>query len=225
MHSEAPTGAFDWAIEFAEIFAPRPALGALDGGLNLGDTLAATEAGGFDIILANPPYVRQELIKAQKPILKSRYECFDGYADLFVYFYERAVKILRDGGTLAFISSNKYYRAGYGAKLREFLATKTSVQTMIDFGDAPVLRGNCVRLYPNRHPYQTGGRHGGAYPDVDTRGSVRPTRRNIRRRQPDPPTERTEPRWLAVRIPLVLRLLAKFRSRGKPLGEYVNGRF
>jgi hypothetical protein len=97
------------------------------------------ENGGFDIVLANPPYVRQETIRHYKPLLKREgYECFTGTADLFVYFYEQAVNLLRPGGTLTFITSNKYYRAGYGEKLRSFLTDNLTLRTLLDFGDAPV---------------------------------------------------------------------------------------
>ncbi len=59
-------------------------------------------------------------------------------ADLYVYFYARALQLLRDDGTLCFISSNKFFRAGYGEKLRETLAGQSSARTVIDFGDFPV---------------------------------------------------------------------------------------
>ena len=82
---------------------------------------------GFDVVIANPPYVRQEAIKDIKPALKPIYECFTGTADLLVYFYERAVKLLTPGGNIAFITSNKFYRAGYGEKLRDFLARELTL--------------------------------------------------------------------------------------------------
>ena len=95
--------------------------------------------GGFDIVIANPPYVRQEIIKDYKPLLQDEgYECFKGTADLFVYFYERSVNLLNDRGVLTYITSNKYYQAGYGEKLCGFLADKLRIFEMLDFGDAPV---------------------------------------------------------------------------------------
>ena len=56
---------------------------------------------------------------------------------MIVYFYERSIKLLKTGGVLVFISSNKFFRSGYGEKLRAFLGQKTSLQQVIDFGDAP----------------------------------------------------------------------------------------
>ena len=95
--------------------------------------------GGFDIVIANPPYVRQEAIKDQKPALQAeRYECFSGTADLYVYFYELASKVLCQGGVIVFISSNSFLNAAFGEKLRGFLAKKHKIHELIDFGEADV---------------------------------------------------------------------------------------
>ncbi len=94
---------------------------------------------GFDIVVANPPYVRQERISKDKPVLKQAYpSVFNGTADLYTYFYALAVKLLKPGGTLAFISSNKWFRTGYGENLRRFIAEQCQIETIIDFGDAAV---------------------------------------------------------------------------------------
>ena len=80
-----------------------------------------------------------EQIKHLKPAAqKEIYECYTGVADLFIYFYERGIKLLRPGGQFAFITSNKWYRSGYGEKLRTWLAANTRLRRLIDFGDAPV---------------------------------------------------------------------------------------
>ncbi|MBA3353503.1 MAG: Eco57I restriction-modification methylase domain-containing protein [Blastocatellia bacterium] len=129
---------FLWQLHFGEVFAAAPPLAALDGDLNLGDTLAVNEMGGFDIIIENPPYVRQESIRAIKPLLKEVFASYAGTADLFVYFYERSIELLRPNGVLAIITSNKYYRSAYGAKLRGYLTSNMTLRTLIDFGDAPV---------------------------------------------------------------------------------------
>ena len=103
--------------------------------------------GCFDIVLANPPYVRQEKIESYriggkpanaKAKLRDNYSTFGGTADLYVYFYERSVRLLKSGGVIAFITSNKWYRAGYGSKLRTWLSHTTRLRTIIDFGDAEV---------------------------------------------------------------------------------------
>ncbi|MBV5288593.1 MAG: Eco57I restriction-modification methylase domain-containing protein [Pelodictyon phaeoclathratiforme] len=108
------------------------------------------EGGSFDIVIGNPPYVRQEQLRnmsvtgsggqfhSLKEVLKEQYECYTGTADLYVYFFERALQLLRIGGTLAYITSNKYMRAAYGEKLRTYLACSTRPHAILDFGDAPV---------------------------------------------------------------------------------------
>lgn len=77
--------------------------------------------GGFDIVIGNPPYVRQEKIKEIKPYLKENYQTYTGVADLYVYFFEKGMELLKDDGYLGFICSNKYTRANYGKKLRKYL--------------------------------------------------------------------------------------------------------
>jgi Type II restriction enzyme, methylase subunits len=89
---------------------------------------------GFDIVIGNPPYVRQEKIKPIKPILqKQDYEVFTSTADLYVYFYEKGYHLLKEHGILAYITSNKWMRAKYGEKLRKFLKEKTAILEIIDF--------------------------------------------------------------------------------------------
>ncbi|MGC8927948.1 MAG: Eco57I restriction-modification methylase domain-containing protein, partial [Myxococcota bacterium] len=94
---------------------------------------------GFDIVIGNPPYVRQERIKELKPIFqKQGYKVYVSTADLYTYFYEKGYDLLNSEGILCFISSNKWMRAKYGEKLRKFLKENTNVLTLIDFGGYPV---------------------------------------------------------------------------------------
>ena len=93
---------------------------------------------GFDIVIGNPPYVRQEAIKDDKPRFKPHYATYNGTADLYVYFYERSFQLLKPGGCLSFITSNKWFRAKYGADLRQYMATHTALLQVIDFGDEAV---------------------------------------------------------------------------------------
>jgi type I restriction-modification system DNA methylase subunit len=95
--------------------------------------------GGFDIVLANPPFVRMELIKDDKPALKKRFpHLFAGRADLYVYFYGLGLHILRDGGCLTFISSNSYLNSKFGGKLRQHFLETTRLRTLIDFSETKV---------------------------------------------------------------------------------------
>jgi hypothetical protein len=90
------------------------------------------------VVIGNPPYIRQEEIKSIKSILQKSYQSYTGVADLFVYFYERGLQILKTKGYLTYISSNKYFRAGYGEKLRQLLRDSTTIFNLVDFGDFPV---------------------------------------------------------------------------------------
>lgn len=92
--------------------------------------------GGFDVVVANPPYVRQEWFKDDKPYLQKHFQAYDGVADLYVYFYELALKILKPGGRLGFIVTNKWMKAGYGAPLRKLYAEQAWVDLVVDFGHA-----------------------------------------------------------------------------------------
>ena len=106
-----PVNAFDWHKAFPQVFAE----------------------GGFDIVLGNPPYIRQELISALKPGLK-QFTTYAGRADLYVYFYELGYNLLKEGGYLGYIASNKWMRAGYGRKLRHFFTKKMRLIALIDKG-------------------------------------------------------------------------------------------
>jgi hypothetical protein len=103
--------------------------------------------GGFDIAVANPPYVRMELFKDQKPVLRQNFPTVHSErADLYCYFYARAAELLGRDGVLAFISSNKWLRAVYGANLRRHVAEHFRVHSITDFGDLPVFKG--ATAYP-----------------------------------------------------------------------------
>ncbi len=94
--------AFEWRFEFPEVLDDE------------GDFL------GFDCIIGNPPYIRQEHIKDLKPLLEKQYQDFyNSTADIYTYFFALSFHLLKEKGFSAFITSNKYARAKYGAKLRE----------------------------------------------------------------------------------------------------------
>jgi len=118
-HGQPAVKCFDWAVDFAEVFADR----------------------GFEIVLANPPYVRQELLgrEYKETHLRPGYpEVYASAADLYVYFYARAHQILKPNGFGCFISSNKWLRAGYGEKLRQYLLDAQAFRLIVDFGELPV---------------------------------------------------------------------------------------
>lgn len=98
----------------------------------------------FDAVIGNPPYVRQERIKEQKPFLEKIYEIYNGTADLYVYFYELGIKNLKESGYLGFICSNKFFRAKYGENLREFLLKNTSFKNIVNFNEIKIFEDATV---------------------------------------------------------------------------------
>ncbi len=107
---------------------------------------AIFDEGGFDIVLGNPPYVRQELLKDLKPWLQGRFEVYHGVADLYAYFFERGLRILKPGGRMGYISSSTFFKTGSGAPLRDYLRNKATLETVVDFGDHQIFEG--VTTYP-----------------------------------------------------------------------------
>ena len=81
---------------------------------------------GFDVVIGNPPYVRQEKIKTVKPTFKKHYACYTGAADLYVYFYERGLQLLSPNGIHTFICSNSWLDVNYGAPLQEYVLDNTA---------------------------------------------------------------------------------------------------
>jgi adenine-specific DNA-methyltransferase len=194
--------------------------------------------GYFDIALANPPYVRQEKIESfrinGKPVvskaqLKADYKTYAGTADLLVYFYERALRLLKPEGALAFITSNKWYRAGYGKGLRSWLVENARILKLMDFGDAPVFE---AIAYPTIL-IATRRAAPGKPADSDSFDAMNWTMGE--------PVETFPVRFAAESFAMPQRdlaaagwqmepqaerdLLAKLRAAGKPLGEWCNGKF
>jgi hypothetical protein len=104
------------------------------------------EAGGFDIAIGNPPYVRMEHLAPIKPYLERRYEVVADRADLYAYFFELGVRVLKPGGRLGYISSSSFFRTNSGEPLRKYLANSAEVETVVDFDDLQVFEG--VTTYP-----------------------------------------------------------------------------
>ncbi len=119
--------AFEWRFEFPEVLDDE------------GDFL------GFDCIIGNPPYIRQEQIKDLKPLLEKQYQDFyNSTADIYTYFFALSFQLLKDKGFNAFITSNKYARAKYGAKLREWLLKKTTIVSYMELNALKVFESAAV---------------------------------------------------------------------------------
>ncbi|GAA6826588.1 class I SAM-dependent DNA methyltransferase [Helicobacter pylori] len=119
--------AFEWRFEFPEVLNDE------------GDFL------GFDCIIGNPPYIRQEQIKDLKPLLQKQYQDFyNSTADIYTYFFALSYHLLKEKGFNAFITSNKYARAKYGAKLREWLLKKTTLVSYMELNALKVFESATV---------------------------------------------------------------------------------
>jgi type I restriction-modification system DNA methylase subunit len=180
--------------------------------------------GGFDIVIGNPPYIRQEQLSEFKPLWQKDFECYDGVADIYVYFFERGLQLLKEGGFLAYISPNKYFRSGYGEKLREFLSTKTTIVQLIDFGDAPVFDAityPSIIVLRNSPPskHQTKIFTWNPSQPLEEFSTVVASNSSLIHQN-----QLTGNGW-RLESNTTLRLLEKLNKVGKPLGEYVNGRF
>ncbi len=205
-------GSFLWRVDFGEVFATRH-----DG-----------TPGGFDIAIANPPYVRQERLRAVKPDLKARFDGIDGVyrgtADLYVYFYAQALALLRPNGVLTFISSNKFLRAGYGDGLRKLLRDQTTLELMIDFGDLPVFDATA-------YPIIVAARKAAPPPDHDVRILTVTDEADIARvaalasEAGTMPQSKLRSEGWQLETPERRALADKLREAGIALGEYVDGKF
>ncbi|MUU57372.1 class I SAM-dependent DNA methyltransferase [Helicobacter pylori] len=119
--------AFEWRFEFPEVLDDE------------GNFL------GFDCIIGNPPYIRQEHIKDLKPLLQKQYQDFyNSSSDIYTYFFALAFNLLKEKGFNAFITSNKYARAKYGAKLRELLLKKTTIASYMELNALKVFESATV---------------------------------------------------------------------------------
>ncbi len=97
------------------------------------------KAGGFDAVIGNPPYVRQELLGDWKSYFQEHYRTYHGVADLYVYFIEKGISLLRDNGYFGIIVANKWIRSNYGKPLRQWLKQQ-HITEITDFGDLPVFQ-------------------------------------------------------------------------------------
>lgn len=196
--------------------------------------------GGFDIVLANPPYVRQEHLD---PIDQESYgfafkDVHAGTADLLVYFYARALQLLREGGYLAFITSNSFVKRAYGAGLRHLLGHAVRVERAIDFGELSVFDAVV-------EPYVLVGQKGAVpvdhrihghflFCEVVRRAQTKSSVLRVREQLEDLPgllaADHVQPLQASFRSEWrleaddVVALYNRLMAQGTPLGEYVKGR-
>ncbi|MBZ0206985.1 MAG: Eco57I restriction-modification methylase domain-containing protein [Flavobacteriales bacterium] len=206
MGGRAYGGAFEWRYAFPEVLD--------DNG----------DFRGFDVVIGNPPYIRQEELKDFKPFLKQHFEkTYASTADLFIYFIQLGHQLLAPDGRFCYIVANKWMRAGYGRNLREWLGQHT-IEQLIDFGDLPVFEEAttypCILLTRNKKPEKTHTVQALSMPELhteDLRAFVKAHALEI------PQTElvRNDYRISGAEANAVLD---KIKRAGVPLGEYLNGK-
>jgi Eco57I restriction-modification methylase/restriction endonuclease TaqI-like protein/type I restriction and modification enzyme subunit R-like protein len=190
---------FDWQAEFREIM----------------------QAGGFDAVIGNPPYVRQEILGENfKDYAKRKFSVYAGTADLYSYFIERGVALIKTGGCFSYIVANKWMRANYGKPLRQWMKQQ-SLEAIIDFGDLPVFQQ--ATTYPCIIKLTKGtARRTFDVAQIDTldfsslESYVRDNRYAVKRSGLD------DNGW-SLSNESQQNLLSKLKQRGTPLGEYVEG--
>jgi len=178
-------------------------------------------SGGFDAVIGNPPYVRQEGLGEFKEYFQRSYQAYTATADLYVPFIEKGVSLLRDGGLFSYIVANKWMRANYGKTLRQWLK-KQCIEEIVDFGDLPVFRSAttypCVLRIAKRVP----GEEIHAV-NVESLDFVDLESHVARERFPISISNLQDDGWTLSRGEQQA-LLRKIREKGIPLAEYVGGK-
>jgi type I restriction-modification system DNA methylase subunit len=190
---------FDWKTEFPAIM----------------------KSGGFDAVIGNPPYVRQEALGEFKNYFQQRYAVYHGMADLYAYFIEKGVTLIKPEGFFSYIVANKWMRANYGEPLRQWLKARP-IEEIVDFGDLPVFQG--ATTYPCIIRVTKNG-HGGKFNvaqvktlefDDNLCAYVKQNGYKVNRKKLD------DGGW-SLTNETAQTLLNKLKETGVPLGEYVKG--
>jgi type I restriction-modification system DNA methylase subunit len=215
--------AFDWqqgrvAQSFLE---PEPRSGEE---IKTAEAIDARWRGGFDVVIGNPPYVRQELLSAYKEHWRNVFSTYDGTADLFVYFFERGLKALKQGGRLGFIVSNKWLRGGYAEKLRAHFGQNCTIDTLVDFGHAPIFPDAdafpCIITLRKASPPPDHAVRVTRYPREQL--GKESVAAYVEQHAFSIPQKSLTPAGWTLEPPGVQALLDKLRGNGIPLGEYTN---
>jgi len=208
---------FHWELEFPEVFyGPQPGTSR---------KIERQPDAGFDAVIGNPPWIRQETIQADKAALAAQFASVsDAVADVYVFFLARGLGLLAPQRLLGMIVPNKWHRAAYGEKLRRFLAERQQPVTLIDFGHAPVFPDAdtfpCIVVVRSAPP-EPGGSElrvcsvpREALPTLHLPSFVARSSRSVT-------TARLSPSGWDLESSGVADLLAKIKQAGAPLREYL----
>jgi len=217
---------FDWEKEFPS--ATLRERGGKQAGSEVkrsvseaGGTVSAAEPWGFDCVIGNPPYVRQELLSESKDYFQKHYKTFQGTADLYVCFMEKGFNLLKKDGLFSYIVANKWMRANYAKNLREWLSKKDIVE-IIDFGDLPVFQQ--ATTYPCIFCIRK-GEPSGKFSAVNVDDlNFNSLGEYVQSRKFDVDQERLSPEGWNLTNTAELDLLEKIKSKGVPLEQYVEGK-
>ena len=196
---------FEWRFEFPEVLNDK------------GDFV------GFDAVIGNPPYIRQEELGDAKAFLKKGFpKTYAGTADLYIMFVEHGLRILRPNGQFVYIIPNKWMRAGYGASLRKWLKT-LAIEQIADFGDLPVFEE--ATTYPSILSVKKMPAVGHFQAvQIDTLQFTDGLANYIQTNGFEIKNDSLRDEGWQLTNAVVQQLLAKLRATGKPLGDYVNNK-
>jgi hypothetical protein len=193
---------FDWEKEFSQIIKP----------------------GGFDAVIGNPPYVRQESLSDFKSYFEQEYEAFDGVADLYTYFMEKGLRLLRPGGLFSIIVSSSFLRTTYAEPLRRMLKKNAAVLRIVDFGGLAVFANAkdtyvCVPLLAKGEKQKQI-----EVSKVDSL-KIRKLTEHVASSHFTVPHERLTAEAWSLTSDAEASVFSKIMQAGKPLGDYVERRF
>ena len=194
--------AFKWQALFPDVFAD----------------------GGFDVVVGNPPYIRQEWLLPFKPHWEARFESFYGTADIYVYFFELGIELLRKSGRFGFITSGSWVRGNFGAPLRSFLSKKVRAESIVDFGEFQPFEGAemirpSIAIFSKKKP---GGRMSlfkwltSGMPPTDLSSTIA--------NAPTMKTDHLSSTTWELEPDEVVALRKKLGSSGRTLDDYTNGK-
>ena len=189
---------FDWRAEFPAIM----------------------QAGGFDAVIGNPPYVRQETLGRDKDYFQKKFAVYHGMADLYAYFIEQGITLTKPGGYFSYIVSNKWMRANYGKALRLYLQQQR-IEEIVDFGDLPVFKTAtaypCILGISKNAPKNKLN-----ITQVKTLGFQNLSDYVAQKHYAIDRKSLSKQGW-SLANKKTQSLLAKLKAQGVPLGDYVNG--
>ena len=184
-------------------------------------------SGGFDIVIANPPYVSIEKFSGtrQQKDWKNIFEVFSGRGDIYCLFYELGFWLLKKHGGLCFITSNKFFRAAYGRKMRAFFTSHVSPHKIIDFQDLPVFDATaypCIAIAGNVQPAED---QKVLTATIKDKGEIFDVRTAVKRHKNIMPLSDLSVEGWTFTDGKTKSLLDKIRKSGIPLKKYVRGEF